>query len=103
MRIIGTQERPRLSVHKSLNNMHAQIIDDTEAKTLLFLSTSSKEFKTKLDKGGNIKSAQLLAEILAKKAVEKGIKKIVFDRGGYPYHGRVKVFAESLRKGGLEF
>ena len=63
----------------------------------------SKEFKAKLASGGNIKSASLLAEILAKKAVEKGIKKVVFDRGGYPYHGRVKVFAESLRKGGLEF
>jgi large subunit ribosomal protein L18 len=99
----GTDKKPRLAVHRSLKNLYAQIIDDTVNKTLFSLSTLDKEIKQKLPYAGNTKAAQVFGEIFAQRAKEKGITNIVFDRGGYLYHGRVKVFAEALRKGGLEF
>lgn len=101
--IKGTEEKPRLSVHRSLKNIFIQLIDDVEGKTLYSLSTLDKSFREKFKNGGNIKAAEILGEILAKGAQIKGIKKVVFDRGGYLYHGRVKALAEAARKAGLEF
>ncbi len=102
-KIRGDAERPRLVVYRSLKNFSAQIVDDFKHRTVMSLSTQDKEVKAKHVYGGNVKAAQFLGETLAKKAGEQGIKKIVFDRAGYAYHGRVKAFGESLRKGGLEF
>ncbi len=99
----GTEAKPRLVIKRSLNNLAAQVIDDTMKKTIFSFSTMDKQVKTKFASGGNIKAAQFLGELFAQKAKEKGITKIIFDRAGYLYHGRVKVFAEALRKGGLEF
>ena len=102
-KIQGTPQRPRATVHRSLKNLHIQLIDDTQFKTLLSLSTQDQEIKNKSPQGGNVKAATLLGEVFAKKAQAAGIKLIVFDRGGYLYHGRIKALADSLRKGGLEF
>lgn len=99
----STADRPRLVVRPSLTNFSAQIIDDTKNITLLSLSTANKEIKSKVAKGGNIKAAEIFGTIFVEKAKAKGISKIVFDRAGFLYHGRVRAFAESLRKGGLEF
>lgn len=103
MRMLGTSATPRLVVRRSLKNIFAQIIDDTKNTILFSLSTVDKEMKQKFSYAGNTKAAQFFGEIFAKKAKEKGITKIIFDRAGYLYHGRIKAFAESLRKGGLEF
>ncbi|NQT89911.1 MAG: 50S ribosomal protein L18 [Candidatus Omnitrophica bacterium] len=100
---VGTSQRPRLCVYRSLNNLSAQIVDDISGKTLLSLSTFGKELKSSLKYGGNTKAAQVLGGQLAQKAKAKGVEKVVFDRGGYRYHGRVKVFAEAARKAGLVF
>lgn len=102
-KIIGCEERPRLSIYRSHKNIYAQIIDDNKNKTIFSFSTQNKEIKNKIGYGGNIKAAALLGEILAAKAKEKGITKVAFDRGVYFYHGRIKAFVESARKGGLEF
>lgn len=102
-KVIGSQERPRLCLHRSLNNLSAQIIDDVSSKIIFGLSTLNKDVKSKIKSGGNIQAASILGEALAKKAIEKGIIKVSFDRGGYLYHGRIKAFAEGARKGGLEF
>lgn len=99
----GTPERPRLNIYRSLKNLHAQIIDDTTNKVLFAISTLDKEVKQKFSCSGNIKSADFFGQVFAKRAKEKGFAKVVFDRGGYLYHGRIKAFAEALRKGGLEF
>jgi large subunit ribosomal protein L18 len=99
----GTSEKPRLSVYRSLKNINAQLIDDLECKTILSLSTLNKDFKTVNKSGGNVKAATALGEIVAKKAQEKGITTVVFDRGGALYHGRIKAFAEAARKAGLKF
>lgn len=101
--LIGTPDRPRLSVHRTLNNFYAQIIDDISEKTLLSASTLEKEFKQLNGRGGNRKAAQILGKLMADRAVKKNIKKVKFDRGGFPYLGRIKVFAESARKNGMEF
>ena len=93
--------RYRISVFKSLKNISAQIIDDKEKKTLVSASSIEKELKAKKKK--KIESSTLLGEILAKRAIEKKISKVYFDRGSYKYHGRIKIFAEALRKNGLEF
>ncbi|MDD5166945.1 MAG: 50S ribosomal protein L18 [Candidatus Omnitrophica bacterium] len=103
MRMRGTQTAPRLVIHRSLKNLFAQVTDDTRDKTLFSLSTLDKEIKQKFPSGGNIKSAEFFGEVFARKSKEKGITKIVFDRAGYLYHGRIKAFADALRKGGLEF
>jgi large subunit ribosomal protein L18 len=102
-RVSGTTERPRLSVRRTLKNLFIQIIDDSKGRTLMNASTSDKDFKKKLAYGGNIKAAGLLGEAVAERAKSKHIIKVVFDRGGYDYHGRIKAFAEAARKGGLEF
>ena len=99
----GTSLRPRLCVHKSLNNLQAQIIDDTSGKVLLGKSTLAKEVRSKIKTGGNINAAEILGQALAAQAVKQGIKKVCFDRGGYLFHGRIKAFAEAARKAGLEF
>lgn len=102
-KIIGTKERPRLSVHRSLTNLYAQIIDDISEKTLCSISTLDPKIKEKVKYGGNIKAAQALGEIVAALAKSKGVSKVTFDRGGYIYHGRIKALAESAKKNGLVF
>ncbi len=102
-KITGTGQLLRLSVHRSHLNLYVQLIDDIAGKTALTVSTRDKEFKTKLSKGSNTKAAELLGKILAEQAKSKGITKVVFDRGGYKYHGRVKSLAEAARKNGLGF
>jgi large subunit ribosomal protein L18 len=99
----GTPERPRLSVYRSLKHIYAQIIDDVSGKTLLSLSSLSKDVKGDLKSTGNIKAAAQVGTLLAVKAKEAGIKAVCFDRGGRKYHGRVKALAEAARKGGLKF
>ena len=96
-----SSNRYRISVTKSLNNLYAQIIDDKENKTLVSASSIEKSLKTKKVK--KIEKSSLIAEILAKRAKEKNINEVYFDRGQYKYHGRVKIFADSLRKNGLKF
>lgn len=102
-RVYGTPERPRLSVFKSLNHIYAQIIDDVSGTTLVSASTLSPDLREKIKSGGNIESAKLVGEVIGKKALDKNISKVVFDRGGYPYHGRIKALAEAAREAGLEF
>ena len=99
----GTGQRPRLCLHRSLNNLQAQIVDDSVGKVLVGKSTLAKDVKSKAKTGGNISAASVLGEALAQEAIKKGIKKVAFDRGGYLYHGRIKAFAEAARKAGLEF
>lgn len=101
--IRGTAERPRLCVHRSLNNLIAQVVDDSKQKVLFGLSTQNKELREKLTTGGNIAAASVLGEVFAEKVQQIGVTKVSFDRGGYLYHGRVKAFAEAARKGGIEF
>lgn len=102
-KVIGTEERPRLCVHRSLTNLYAQIIDDINEKTLCSISTLDPKIKEKVKYGGNIKAAQALGEIVAARAKSLGVSKVLFDRGGYIYHGRIKALAESARKNGLVF
>ncbi len=102
-KISGTNECPRLSVHCSLKNIQLQAIDDLSSRTILSMSTAGKEIRQKIPAAGNVKAAELLGGLFAGKAAEKGLKKVVFDRGGYAYHGRVKALACALRKGGLVF
>lgn len=102
-RISGTPERPRLNVFRSLKHIYAQIIDDTTGSTLVSASTVDEALKGKLNYGGNKEAAREVGKLLARKALEKGITKVVFDRGGYLYHGRVRELAEGAREGGLEF
>ena len=98
--ISGTAQRPRLNVFRSLNNIYAQIIDDVEGKTLVSASSMDKDFE---GYGGNIEAAKAVGKAVAEKALAAGIKQVVFDRGGYVYHGRVAALAEGAREGGLEF
>ena len=102
-KIIGTDKRPRLSISRSHKNIYAQLVDDIKGRTLLSLSTVSPELKKSIKYGGNVKAASVLGEELARQAKTQGIAKIVFDRAGYLYHGRIKALAESARKGGLTF
>lgn len=102
-KVSGTPERLRLSVYRSLNNLYAQIIDDTKGNTLVSASSLDKEIKDGQSHKGNINTAKLVGALIAKRALEKGIKKIVFDRSGYLYHGSVKALAEASREAGLEF
>lgn len=103
MKMRGSLKKPRLILHRSLNNLSATVVDDTQDKVLFSFSTLNKEIKGKMPSFGNIKAAQVFGEMFAQKAKEKGISKIIFDRSGYLYHGRIKAFAEALRKQGLEF
>lgn len=102
-KIFGTPERPRLSVYRSLRHIYAQIIDDTEGHTLVAASTLDPALKSVLTSTGNKEAAFKVGELLARKALERGIKKVVFDRGGNIYHGRIAALAEGARAGGLEF
>ncbi|MCX8030456.1 MAG: 50S ribosomal protein L18 [Thermodesulfovibrionales bacterium] len=102
-KVFGTIERPRLSVYKSLSNIYAQIIDDTKGHTLVSASTLDDEFKDIKTNKGNIKMAMAVGRLIASRALSKGIKKIVFDRSGYKYHGSIKALADAAREGGLEF
>src|ERR1022692_4152092 len=96
-KLAGTAERPRLNVYRSLNHIYAQVIDDQKGETLV--SASSIKMKT----GGNVAAAKEIGKAVAELAVQQGIKKVVFDRGGYLYHGRVKALADAAREAGLEF
>ena len=100
-KINGTANKPRLSVFRSLNHIYAQIIDDVQGVTLVSASTMSPEFGKKA--GGNIEAAKEVGMMVAKKAAEKGITEVVFDRSGYLYHGRVAALADGAREGGLQF
>lgn len=102
-KISGTAERPRLNVFRSLNNIYAQIIDDTAGTTLVAASSLDQALKGKIKSGGNKEAAREVGKLIGQKAIEKGIKNVVFDRGGYIYHGRVKELAEGAREAGLEF
>jgi large subunit ribosomal protein L18 len=102
-RVIGTSERPRLNVFRSLKHIYAQAIEDTTGKTLASASTLSSELKGSLRYRGNVEAAKKVGELIAKKCLEKGIQKVVFDRSGYLYHGRIKALAEAARAGGLIF
>lgn len=102
-KISGTPERPRLNVFRSLKHMYAQIIDDTRGVTLVAASTLDKALRDQISNGGNVESARKVGELVAKRALEKGITKVVFDRGGYKYHGRVRALAEAAREAGLDF
>lgn len=100
----GNVERPRLAVYKSLRHIYAQIIDDTAGKTLLCASTLEPEIKKQVGKaGGNIEGAKVVGEAIAERALANGIKKVVFDRGGHLYHGRVAALAAAAREKGLDF
>ena len=99
--LVGTKERPRLSVFRSLNHIYAQIIDDYEGKTLAAASTL--ELKGQISSGGNVEAAKLVGAMIAERAKEKGVTQVVFDRGGYKYHGRVAALAEGARENGLDF
>lgn len=102
-RFSGTAERPRLAVFRSNNHMYAQIIDDTVGKTLVSASTLQKEVKAEIEKTNNVDAAAYLGTVIAKKALEKGITTVVYDRGGFIYQGKVKALAEAAREAGLEF
>jgi large subunit ribosomal protein L18 len=95
----GTTERPRLNVYRSLNHIYAQVIDDAKGETLISASSLAGKLKT----GGNVAAAKEVGKLVAERAIEKGIKKVVFDRGGYLYHGRIKALADAAREAGLEF
>jgi large subunit ribosomal protein L18 len=98
-KMAGTLERPRLNVYRSLNHIYAQVIDDQKGETLVSASTLTLKLKT----GGNVEAAKEIGKAVAEKAVAKGIKQVVFDRGGFLYHGRVKALADAAREAGLEF
>lgn len=102
-RVVGTPERPRLNVFRSLNNIYAQIVSDENGKTLVAASTIDKEVKEAVKAGGNSAAATEVGKLIAQRAKKKKIKQVVFDRGGYQYHGRVKALADAAREGGLEF
>lgn len=102
-KISGTPEKPRLNVYKSNTNIYAQIIDDTKGKTLVQASSIDKELKETLKNGGNMEAAKAVGSLIGKRAKEKGIEKVVFDRSGYLYHGKIKELGDAAREAGLEF
>jgi len=102
-KVTGTISRPRLCVFRSLNHIHAQLIDDSSDQTLVSMSTLDSQIRGKTNGMVKTKKAEIVGTLLAEKALNKGIKQVVFDRGGYKYHGRVKALAEAARKAGLEF
>lgn len=101
-KIAGAAERPRLSIFRSVNHLYAQLINDQDGKTLVSVSTISKDFTNKKN-AGNVAGAKELGKLIAQKALGQKIEQVVFDRGGFLYHGRVKAFAEGAREGGLKF
>jgi large subunit ribosomal protein L18 len=102
-KIEGTTARPRLNIFRSSKHMYAQIIDDVSGVTLVAASTQDKELKSDVSNGGNVESARKVGELIAKRAKEKGVEAVVFDRGGYLYHGRVQALADAAREAGLQF
>ncbi len=105
-RIAGTKERPRLSVFRSVSHIYAQVIDDLSGQTLVSASTVETSIKGALGKGahgGNLKGAEAIGKTIAERSIEKGIKRVVFDRSGFLYHGRIRAVADAARKAGLEF
>ena len=102
-RVVGTSGRPRLNVFRSLKHIYAQAIEDSTGKTLASASTLSSELKESVRSPGNVEAAKKVGELIAKRCLEKGIQKVVFDRSGYLYHGRIKALAEAARAGGLIF
>lgn len=102
-KVRGFALQPRLCLHRSLNNLFAQVVDDSSGKILFGMSTLTKQLRDKVKDGGNVKAASFLGEAFALEAQKRGIKKVCFDRGGYMYHGRVQAFAEAARKAGMEF
>ena len=102
-RFAGTAQRPRLAVFRSNNHMYAQIIDDTVGNTLVSASTLQKEVKAEVEKTNNVDAAAYLGKVIAERALEKGIKVVVFDRGGFIYQGKIKALADAAREAGLEF
>lgn len=102
-KVVGTMERPRLTVFRSLKNIYAQIIDDVAGTTLAGISSQAPSFRKELKQGNNLEAAKLAGKLIANAAQEKGIKQVVFDRGGYTYHGRVKALADAVREEGLQF
>lgn len=105
-KIAGTATRPRLAVHRSLKHIYAQLIDDIQGKTVIAASSNEPAFRAMISEevnGGNIAGAKLVGTLIAQRAKDKGFQQVVFDRGGYPYHGRVKSLADGAREGGLEF
>lgn len=101
--IVGSQDRSRLCVFRSNLHMYAQIIDDTKGCTLVAASTVDPDVKSQIKKTDNVEAATVVGTVLAKRAVEKGIEKVIFDRGGFLYHGKVKALAEAAREAGLQF
>lgn len=102
-KVVGTPERPRLNVFRSLRHVYAQIIDDSVGHTIISASSLDKELVTMCDGCKKAEEARIVGKVLAERALAKGVKQVVFDRGGYQYHGRVKALAEGAREGGLEF
>ena len=102
-RLSGTSDRPRLAVFRSLNHIYAQVIDDDAGRTIVAVDTRSKEFRQGHKTGGNVAAAKAIGELLAQRAKARGIERVVFDRGGYKYHGRVKALADAARAAGLVF
>lgn len=102
-RFSGTAERPRLAVFRSNNHVYAQVIDDVAGKTIVSASTLEKDIKAELKNTDDIEAATKIGDVVAKRALDKGIKAVVFDRGGYIYHGKVKALADAAREAGLEF
>ena len=102
-RFSGTAERPRLAVFRSNNHMYDQIIDDTVGNTLVAASTLQKDVKANLEKTNNVEAAAYLGKVIAERALEKGVKDVVFDRGGFVYHGKIKALADAAREAGLNF
>lgn len=102
-KVVGTEQRPRLTVYKSLSHMYAQIIDDAKGQTLVHASTLDKSLRTESGHKGNVAAAKKVGVLIAQKAKDKGISKAVFDKGGFKYHGRIKALAEAAREAGLEF
>ena len=102
-KLAGTPERPRLCVHRSSKHIRAQVVDDQTGRTLVSASSLDAEVKSSIKGGGNIAASKVVGKIVADRAKDKGIEKVVFDRGGYQYHGRVKALADAAREAGLKF
>lgn len=102
-RIAGTAERPRLCVHRSSRHIRAQVIDDASARTVVSASSLDKDVRAQIKGGGNVAASKVVGKIIAERARAKGIENVVFDRGGYQYHGRVQALAEAAREAGLKF
>jgi len=101
--VLGTAARPRLAVFRSLNHIYAQVVDDETGRTLVAADSRSKEFRTGQPRGGNVAAAKAVGTLLAERAKAAGLARVIFDRGGFKYHGRVKALADAARAGGLEF